>query len=307
MNSIFKDRLELLLRILPVIDKEHCFAVHGGTAINLFVNDMPRYSVDIDLTYIPLEGRNESLENIKESLKKISEGIKRSIPNVNIVVHLDVCKIICFYHDRYVKIEVNKTKRGIVGGDVKRIPLCPKAQKIFGLYMETNLVPITQLYGGKIAAALSRQHPRDLFDISRMSISLQEAKLGFMFCLLGSDRPLYETFAPKLIDQKQAMINQFAGMTDEPFKYSDYELARKDLIKGINNLMNDEDKKFLIKFENATPEWDTSPSKDLIPYPSVQWKLQNLRILPNNNPEKLDENVEKLIRIFFPAIYSNTP
>lgn len=57
MNDVYKRKVELLLRLLPYVTDEECFAIHGGTAINLFVNDLPRLSVDIDVTYIPLEDR----------------------------------------------------------------------------------------------------------------------------------------------------------------------------------------------------------------------------------------------------------
>jgi len=43
--------------VLPEVAKETCFTMHGGTAINLFVRDMPRLSVDIDLTYVLIEDR----------------------------------------------------------------------------------------------------------------------------------------------------------------------------------------------------------------------------------------------------------
>jgi len=53
-SATYKKQAGLLLEILPEVAKEECFAMHGGTAINLFVRDMPRLSVDIDLTYLPV-------------------------------------------------------------------------------------------------------------------------------------------------------------------------------------------------------------------------------------------------------------
>lgn len=61
MNEAYKRQVKLLLDVLPEIAKEDCFAMHGGTAINLFLQDMPRLSVDIDLTYVGLEVRAEAL------------------------------------------------------------------------------------------------------------------------------------------------------------------------------------------------------------------------------------------------------
>lgn len=53
MEEAYKKQVSLLLDVLPEVAKENCFALHGGTAINLFVRSMPRLSVDIDLTYVP--------------------------------------------------------------------------------------------------------------------------------------------------------------------------------------------------------------------------------------------------------------
>lgn len=58
-TSMFAQKVDLLLRLLPLIMEEKVFAVHGGTAINLFLRNLPRYSVDIDLTYIPLADRKK--------------------------------------------------------------------------------------------------------------------------------------------------------------------------------------------------------------------------------------------------------
>ena len=64
MRQDYRKQAELLLEILPEVVKLSCFPLHGGTAINFFVRDMPRLSVDIDLTYTLLEDRNTSLNNI---------------------------------------------------------------------------------------------------------------------------------------------------------------------------------------------------------------------------------------------------
>lgn len=193
-----------------------------------------------------------------------------------------------------MKIEVNQTKRGIIGGDVQTIPLSEKAQEEFSLFCEANVVPLTQLYGGKIAAALSRQHPRDLFDVKYMDIPLSECREGLIFCLLGSDRPIHESFAPRLIDQREAMENQFAGMTDIPFTYEEFEETRAKLINDVKSLITEADKKFLISFESSQPEWDGYEFEYFKDYPSIQWKLLNLKKLAKQNPQKLREEVEYL-------------
>lgn len=294
MNNVYKDKVRLLLRILPIVVDEKCFAIHGGTAINLFVNDLLRLSVDIDLTYIPLENRTSSLNHINEALVRISSRIKELLKGVKVIPRLDICKLTCEYHGCQVKIEVNQTKRGIVGGNPVMMLLCAEAQEMFEMEVEARIVPLTQLYGGKIAAALSRQHPRDMFDINHMSLSLEEAKYGFVFCLLGSDRPIYESFAPSLIDQREAIERQFAGMSDLNFTYDDYEETRRKLIENVKNIMTEEDKHFLVSFEQGNPVWEKSAYVEFADYPSVKWKLLNLSKLKKNNPKKLEKGAELL-------------
>lgn len=298
-SRVYSQKVELLLRLMPIIMEEGVFAVHGGTAINLFLKNLPRYSVDIDLTYIPLKDRTTSLEDINLHLKSISEKAKRAFKGMHIVENYNTCKLLCEYRGKQVKVEVNQTKRGIVGGDVLTIPLSDKAQEEFGLYCEANIVPLTLLYGGKIAAALSRQHPRDLFDVKYMKMTLADCREGLIFCLLGSDRPLYESFEPSLIDQRDAMVNQFDGMTDIPFTYEEFEETRARLIKNVNALMTDADRRFLVSFETGEPEWDSHEFAYFKDYPSVQWKLLNLKKLAKQNPLKLNEGVEKLRNILF--------
>ena len=75
MLDRYIDQVRLLIDVLPHIAKENVFALKGGTAINLFYRDMPRLSVDIDLTYLPVEDRNASLRHIDEALDRIMEGI----------------------------------------------------------------------------------------------------------------------------------------------------------------------------------------------------------------------------------------
>ena len=150
------------------------------------------------------------------------------------------------------------------------------------------------MYGGKICAALDRQHPRDLFDIKYLLENegfSNEIKKGFLFCLLGSNRPIYEMLFPNLLDQRSAMANQFDGMSEEPFAYEDFEATRNLLLQAIHENLNDVDKQFLLSFENGTPDWGLYNFEE---YPAVQWKLQNLQKLKETNAEKHSEQLKKL-------------
>lgn len=302
MNDIYRRQVALLIRVMPLVFNIKDFAVHGGTAINLFHRNLPRYSVDIDITYIPLEDRNTSLANINLYLSALKTAIEKAVPGIRVIHKPDVWKLQCTKDGTTIKIEVNGTKRGILG-DTEKIQLCEKAKAEFGMSCFANIVSWSQLYGGKIAAALSRQHPRDLFDCRDMtSDDFEAVKNGFMLCLLGSDKPIIESLNPNPIDQQEALDNQFEGMTDEPFSYDDYQKSRLNLIDVVNQGLTDDDKAFLISFEDGNPDWSKCCAGDLSNYPSVRWKLQNIAKLKSNNPTKHKEGVDKLIDylIFYP-------
>jgi len=298
MNDIYRRQVALLIKIMPSVFRIKDFAVHGGTAINLFRRDMPRYSVDIDLTYIPIQDRKTSLTTINSHLLELKKMIERSIPGIRVIHKPDVWKLQCSYEGATVKIEVNGIKRGIIGETID-LMLCKRAQEEFCMSCKARTVSFSQLYGGKITAALSRQHPRDLFDCKYMNIgSFNDVKDGFMFCLLGSDKPIIESLCPNPINQTEALEKQFEGMSDVPFSYTDYENARHALVKMVNENLTEEDKEFLLSFENGTPDWTLCASGDFSAYPSVMWKLQNINKLKNSNPKKFAESLGKLKEYF---------
>jgi hypothetical protein len=189
---------------------------------------------------------------------------------------------------------VNGTKRGIIG-DTVDMPLCEKARAEFSMGCKARTVSFSQLYGGKITAALSRQHPRDLFDCKYMNVdSFNLVKDGFILCLLGSDKPLIESLQPNDIDQTDALENQFAGMSDIPFEYADYLSARIVLLDMVNSGLTDTDKEFFLSFEMGEPDWDKCSVGDLSKYPSVQWKLLNIDTLKKSNIKKFNQGITKL-------------
>lgn len=286
INTSYKEQVSLLLSVLPETSKEDCFALHGGTAINLFIRDMPRLSVDIDLTYVPIEDRQTSLQNISIALERIKEQIERVLPNPRVAHKRETSKLLVSSSEgAQIKIEVNQTGRGIIA-PTQKIPLCKKAQSEFDVFCAVPILPLGQLYGGKICAALDRQHPRDLFDIKYLLENegfSAEIKKGFLFCLISSDRPINEMLNPNLQDQRQTMTHHFDGMSSDKFSYEDFESTRETLINTIQKNLNQKDKAFLLSIKNATPDWSIY---DFEIFPSVQWKLINLQKLKDTNPKK---------------------
>jgi predicted nucleotidyltransferase component of viral defense system len=295
MEKAYKRQVALLLKVLPEVAKENCFALHGGTAINLFVRDMPRISVDIDLTYLPIEDRTTSLTKISKALDRIKRNIEAVILGVRVLHKKDTAKLQVSTKDADIKVEVNLVGRGVLSDPVK-MELSEKTQNEFDVFAAIQVVPFGQLYGGKICAALDRQHPRDLFDVKYLLANegfTPEVKRGFLLCLIGSDRPMHEVITPNFQDQRSALANQFEGMSGESFSYADYEATREKLIEMIHTTLNEEDRKFLLSVKSLTPIWTIY---DFERFPSIQWKLQNLRKLREANPDKHREQYEALKR-----------
>ncbi len=115
MNDMYRRQVALLIRVMPLVFKIKDFAVHGGTAINLFHRNLPRYSVDIDVTYIPMEDRNTSLAKINSHLSALKTAIEKAVPGIRVIHKPDVWKLQCTKDGTTIKIEVNGTKRGILG------------------------------------------------------------------------------------------------------------------------------------------------------------------------------------------------
>lgn len=294
MNDAYRRQVALLIRVMPLVFKIKDFAVHGGTAINLFYRNLERLSVDIDITYLPLKSRDESINEINSHLLKLKKDIEQAVPGCKVVHKPTVWKLECFSNGTKIKLEVNGTKRGVLEQPVK-MQLCESAREVFHLNCFANIVSWSQLFGGKICAALSRQHPRDLFDCRMITADeFVNVKAGFLLCLLGSDKPIVESLAPNAIDQTEALESQFNGMSDEPFSYQDYECARRNLILVVNGGLTDDDKRFLLSFEEGNPDWALCSAGDLSRFPSVKWKMQNIDILKGRNPAKHQEGVNKL-------------
>lgn len=302
MKEAYKKQVSLLLDILPEVAKEDVFAIHGGTAINLFCLNMPRLSVDIDLTYIPFsENRDADLKNIRSALDRIKERLKKQMPIIRFSDSAraeEELKLICTMPDAMVKIEVNQINRGIIG-DSKLMVLCDNAQETFDKFCEVRTVSQKQLWGGKIIASLDRQHPRDLFDIRNLMTEVgysDEIKEGFLFFLLCGKRPMHEILNPHSVNQSAVFESQFKGMTDNSFGYDEYENIRKLLIKTVNESLTKEDKEFLLAFTKGEPDW---AKVDYSKYPAIRWKLLNINKLKETNLLKHEEQVETLKHVLF--------
>lgn len=299
MNEVYTKQVKLLLDVLPEVAKANCFAMHGGTAINLFVRDMPRLSVDIDLTYVNLNERDEALEEINAGLTDIKMRIEALRSSIRIQHKVNVCKLQLEESGVSIKIEVNMVGRGLLDSAQKML-LCGAAQERFDVFCSMPVVPLSQLYGGKLCAALDRQHPRDLFDVKLLLENEglnDEIKNGLIYGLVSSNRPTHEMLNPNLLDQRGAFENQFEGMSAIAFTYEDFESTRKDLIDKIKSSLNTQDKAFLLSLNRLEPDWSIYDYQD---FPSVKWKLLNLERFQKTNTNEYARQLSELEVILAP-------
>lgn len=297
-DSIYYRQVQLLVRILPLLDSEKCFALKGGTAINLFYRELPRLSVDIDLLYLPGEGREEALVNIRTALSRLSELIKRTIPGIHIQnTHEqgNALRFIVQLEDLRVKVELSPVIRGTVFPQV-RMEVSEPVEREFG-YAEIQVASLPDLYAGKIAAALDRQHPRDLFDVKFLlenegfTENLRKTLLVF---LISHQRPMSELLAPHYKDIREVYEAEFAQMAEVDIPVEDLEATREQLIEIIHTEMTADERKFLLSFKERNPQWKLLglPNiEEVASLPSVQWKLLNLSKM---DKAKHRQAVEKL-------------
>jgi len=292
ISTTYKNQVDLLLQVLPYVAKEKAFALKGGTAINLFVRDMPRLSVDIDLTYLPLDSREDALKNIEEGLNRIKTDLEKNVPDIK--VHsvplnggTDV-KLNVQGRNAQIKIEVNTITRGNVF-PTKLMQVVDSVQEEYDKFAAIHVVSLAELYGGKVCAAIDRQHPRDLFDVKLLMENegiTDEIWEGIKIGLISHYKPINELLSPILKDQKSAFDNQFSGMTAAEFSYEDYKQTRAKLLETIQKRLTDDDKKFLLSFEMGQPDWSLFPHSVLKNLPAIKWKLINIRKLKKDNPKK---------------------
>lgn len=297
----YRQQVALLIRTIPFVAKEEAFALKGGTAINLFVRDMPRLSVDIDLTYLPVEDRTTSLAAIDAAMLRIAERIEAGIPGakVNPSRSADekiVTKLIVRAGGVQIKIEITPVLRGTVYDPVATT-VVPTVEDEFG-FAEMQVVSFADLYAGKIVAALDRQHPRDLFDVRDLLAHEgigDELRRAFLVYLISHNRPMAEVLAPTRKPLAEEFARGFVGMTQEPVALADLEAAREAIIAAIIADMPDVHRHFLLGFKRGEPNWELLGISDAQHLPAVLWKQRNLNRLPAGKRRELTDALAKVL------------
>jgi predicted nucleotidyltransferase component of viral defense system len=301
-DNIYQKQAELLLRILPSVMREDVFALKGGTAINFFWRDYPRLSVDIDLTYLKVQERDLSLLDISDRLASIEARIQRIFTGIDTQQKLDkhtrsIFGLIIRNKDAIVKIEPNTVIRGSVYPSVNK-RLCSKAEKLFELTTSVNTLSFEDLYGGKIVAALDRQHPRDLFDVKLLLENeglTDKIRKAFIVYLISHNRSLIEVLNPGLQDIRSIFDSDFVGMTTEIVKLDDLIDVRAELIKKIKQSLTESEIKFLLSWKNKKPEWELLGLEGIENLPGVKRRIMNLEGLVGDKHKQAYQKLEKYL------------
>lgn len=293
VSEAYRRQVELLIRLLPLVTQEESFALKGGTAINLFIRDLPRLSVDIDLTYLPIKSYQDSLDDIDAAMKRVeARALAMAGTKVARLSTDPVRSLLVRTDGAQVKVEVTPVLRGTVAEPVM-MPVADAVEDSFG-FAEARVVSFDDLYAGKLVAAIDRQHPRDLFDVRELldtdgiSPSLREA---FIVYILSHHRPMGEVLLHPRKDRKQEFERNFVGMTDKLFSLEDVARTQDDLHAALLAGMPAPHRDFLIGFESGTPNWSLLAVAHANTLPAVLWRQQNLNQITK---EKRDALVKTL-------------
>ncbi|MCG8464641.1 MAG: nucleotidyl transferase AbiEii/AbiGii toxin family protein, partial [Xanthomonadales bacterium] len=164
------------------------------------------------------------------------------------------------------------------------MPVQASVEELFG-YGEVPVVSLPDLYGGKLCAALDRQHPRDLFDVHGL---LQEGGIsraifsGFLCYLLGHPRPMNEIMAPRWQALEERFHKEFEGMTRVPVALDVLLRTRQAMLSALQTQFTEQDRAFLLSFKQGEPDWDLFDHPTIAHLPAVQWKLLNIKRLAKN-------------------------
>ena len=303
MDKFYADTVRLLLQVAPEIFANNIFAMKGGTAINLFLRDMPRLSVDIDVVYVPrLTLRDEALREIANELDGIAARLESSGLAVKRIAPNDQgeTKLLVSNEDALVKIEVNIVFRGTVMPIVRQ-PLCQRASDLFGVDLILPVLNSAELYGSKLVAAMDRQHPRDLFDAMQMleQDGLSDATLEcFVTYLAGHNRPIHEVLFGNDKDISLEYRDNFVGMTTEEVTLEQLLAVRKRLRTEIPQRLTANQKAFLVGLSQAVPDWSLLACSYAEGLPALRWKLANLETFRSKRPDDFHRQAAQLLERF---------
>ena len=299
MDKAYADTVRLLLQVAPDVFANDIFAMKGGTAINLFVRSMPRLSVDIDVVYTPRDTPRElALASIAEELDTIAVRLAKLGLKTRKVANKDLgdTKLLIANAESQVKVEVNTVFRGMVLPPERRA-LTPRTAEMFSAELELPVLAVAELYGGKLVAAMDRQHPRDLFDVWQLfkSNGLSDAAVEcFVTYLAGHNRPTHEVLFSNEKNIADEYQNNFVGMAAESISLDILQATRARLFAELPQRLTHNQRQFLIGLTRAQPDWSLLQCPHAAELPALRWKLANLKTFQKHRPDDFERQARAL-------------
>lgn len=303
MDRQYIDTVRLLLAVAPVIFESPRFALKGGTALNLFVQNLPRLSVDIDVAFTDhsLE-REPALIEIGNDLQTAKTKLERMGYSATIrkMQKGDEAKLLVADQASQIKVEVNFVFRGTLLPVTQRA-LVSSARDLFTTSMELPVLAIPELYGSKLVAALDRQHPRDWFDVAAMidSFGIEAQMVNcFVAYLAGHNRPVHEVLFSYDLSLDEIFNIDFVGMTAAEIPLQHLIEVRQHIRQELPKVLTDAHRRFLLSFVRAEPDWTLMPFDHLKDLPAIRWKLLNLEKLRASSKARFELQATELIDRF---------
>lgn len=299
MDRQYADTVRLLLDVAPAVFDNDIFAMKGGTAINLFVQDMPRLSVDIDVVYLPWQvARDDALRAINEELAAITGRLVPRGLQTRLIRSKDLgdTKLIVENEASQVKVEVNVVFRGTVLPPQRR-SLSAKTSELFSVEFKVPILAPDELYAGKLVAALDRQHPRDLFDVWQLfeTGAITDAMVEcFVVYLAGHNRPPHEVLFGNDKDIAQEYQRAFVGMTEVECPLETLLASRGQLRQELVQRLTAAHRQFLSGLVRARPDWELLQCPHADQLPALRWKLANLNTFKQRRPQDFAAQADAL-------------
>lgn len=302
MKKEYLDVVRLLVRVAPAVFSIPGFALKGGTAINLFVRNLPRLSVDLDLVYVDYtDERDVALANIAEAIR----GMDKRATSMGLQTHIpirqegDEVRILIRQGRVEVKVEINQVSRGTIL-PVAITRLVPVARDQLKADLRLPMLAPDEIYASKLLAAMDRGHPRDWFDVMLLLQNegiTPSVRRCFVAYLAGHNRPVHETLFGSSKPLAEIYEREFDGMTADPVTVSELEETQAKIRDELPRLLDADERQFLLSLVNGEPEWSRLGIPHLAQLPAIRWKRLNLERLRKENPRKFVEQADCLAKL----------
>ena len=294
----YERQCALLVRVLPVLGKESRLALYGGTAINFFLLDSPRLSVDLDLKYAVSESYRDAQAGIRDALQRICDGMKRSHPGTG--CELDGARMALRSADDVagIKVEVNPVDVGSAFANQYRRLSAAVAGKYRIEPMAVQLLSTAEIYAGKVAAMLERTHLRDLYDVQIMNPGIWDSEEFWsalvLSLVMGRQRDPHKLFEDAGHAAGEDEYRQFEPMMRVRFSRAELERAGVLTRRRVVGQMPDSHRRLLVDAFLSRPDWSAA-GIDIANLPGLLWRMEQIDRMPGRRREEIVASLRRAL------------